>query len=127
MPKTPLNRDRAWAYVTLNISLPGWGSYKAGRIYAGIGEMAFALGGLCLLFAWMAKWMIRIFQAQLDEDLSPIPSPELWRSGVICIVISWIWTIATCISMMREAKIQEEKDRQNTPPKLSDLPKPPQL
>ena len=125
--KFPLTRDRAWACITHNISLPGWGSLKAGRRIAGIGELIFALTGLFLLFAWMVEWMIRIFQSELGEDLSPVPTAWLWRSGVICIVISWVWTIVTCVSLMREARANEEASRQNVPPHLSDLPKPPKL
>jgi hypothetical protein len=125
--KSPLTRDKAWACISLNITLPGWGSLKAGKIFTGIGEMVFALAGLFLLFAWMAKWIWRIVQSELDEDLSPIPATAIWESGVICVVISWVWTAITCFSLLREARIQEEKDRQNTPPRLSDLPQPPKL
>jgi hypothetical protein len=121
MPRTPLNRDRAWACVTLNISLPGWGSIKAGKLLTGIGEMVFSLGGFFLLLAWMAGWFVRITQSAMDEELSPVPSPWIWRSGVICIVISWIWTAVTCFNLMREARAYEK----NLPPRLSDLPKPP--
>jgi hypothetical protein len=123
MPKLPLNRDRAWACVSLNISLPGWGSLKAGKTLSGLGEIFFALGGLFLLLAWIVGWIIRITQSSLDVELWPVPSAWLWRSGVICIVISWIWTARTCISLMREAKAYEE----SLPPRLSDLPKPPKL
>lgn len=123
MPKLPLNRDRAWACISLNISLPGWGTLKAGKVLTGIGEIVFALAGLFLLFAWIAIWIGRIFQSELDENLWPVPSPWLWRSGVISIVISWIWTAITCFSLMREAKAYEA----SLPPRLSDLPKPPKL
>lgn len=125
MPK--ISRDRARACITLNITLPGWGSLKAGKVFTGIGEMAFAIAGLFLLFAWIAKWIIRIVQSEMDEDLSPVPGAGLWKWGVVCVVISWVWTAVTCFSLMREARIQEEKDRQNIPPRLSDLPKPPKI
>ena len=127
MPKIRLSRDRAWACVMLNVTLPGWGSFKAGKVFTGIGEMFFALGGLFLLFAWMLKWMTRIFQSELGEDLSPIPSAQIWEAGVFCIVISWIWTTVTCISLMREAHAYEKEMRRNPPPRLSDLPKPPKF
>lgn len=107
----------------LNISIPGWGTIKAGKKIAGICELFFALGGLFLLFAWMFGWMTRVFESAAGEDLSPIPSPWIWRSGVICIVISWIWTGFTCFHLMRDAREYEK----NLPPRLSDLPKPPVL
>jgi hypothetical protein len=123
MPNMPLSRDRAWACVMLNISLPGWGSIKAGKKLTGMCELAFALGGFFLLLAWIGGWMIRISEASVDEDLSPIPSPWIWRSGVICIVISWVWTGITCYHLMRDARAYEK----SLPPRLSDLPKPPVL
>lgn len=123
MPKVPLNRDRAWACVTLNISLPGWGSYKAGRTLTGLGEMALAIAGFLLLVAWMFRWMVRISESEMGGVLPSVPSPWLWRSGVICVVISWIWTAVTCVSLMREARDYEK----SAPPRLSDLPKPPKL
>jgi hypothetical protein len=123
MPKMPLNRDRALACVTLNISLPGWGSLKAGKTLTGIGELIFSIGGFLLLLSWMITWMGRILQSEMDERMWPVPSAWLWRTGVICIVISWIWTAITCFSLMREAKAYE----QSLPPRLSELPKPPKL
>jgi hypothetical protein len=127
MPNIRLNRDRAWACVMLNVTLPGWGSLKAGKKFTGLGEMFFALGGLFFLFVWMFKWIIRISEAQMGEDLSPIPSARLWQLGVVCIVISWIWTMTSCINLMRQARANEEAIRQNPPPRLSDLDKPPKL
>ena len=123
MQKTPLSRDRAWACVMLNVSVPGWGSIKAGKTFAGICELVITLAGLFLLLAWMYRWMVRIFESQAGEDLSPLPSPWLWRAGVICIVISWIWMAFTSFSLMREAREYEK----SLPPRLSDLPNPPVL
>lgn len=127
MPKIQMSRDRAWACVMLNVTLPGWGTFKAGKKWTGMGEMFFALAGLFLLGAWMVKWMFRIAQSELGEDMSPIPSAKVWESGVACIVVSWIWTTATCISLMRGARAYEEEVRENPPPLLSDLDKPPKL
>jgi hypothetical protein len=127
MPKLKLNRDRAWAYVLLNLSVPGWGSLKAGRVFTGIGEMVIVLTGLLFLGTWMFEWMNRIFQSELGNPLPPPPSARLWKWGIGLIGVSCVWTTATCISLIREAKIQEEKDLQNAPPVLAEPPKPPKL
>jgi hypothetical protein len=66
-------------------------------------------------------------QSELGNDVPPPPAGWLWKWGIICIVISCIWTIYTCISMMREARANEAETRKNPPPVLSDLPKPPKL
>jgi hypothetical protein len=123
MPRTPLNRDRAWACVLLNLSVPGWGSLKAGRPVAGIGEMMIVLSGLALLGAWLFGWMDRIFQSELDNPLPPVPGAWLWKWGIGLVGLSCVWTVVTCISLMREAKANEA----GLPPRLSDLPKPPKL
>jgi hypothetical protein len=127
MSKLRLSRDRAWAYVMRNVALPGYGSLKAGKTLTGLGELLLALAGFFMLVAWMFRWMIRISQAELGEDLSPPPAARLWETGVACIVVSWFWTMSTCISLMRQARAYEEELRKNPPPVLSDLPKPPKL
>jgi hypothetical protein len=123
----PLTRDDAWAYVLLNLSVPGWGSLKAGRRLAGLGEMIIVIVGLLLLGAWFLQWMNRVVQSEIDDALPPIPPAWFWKGGVGCCIVSWVWTIITCVSLMREARAQEAENRRNTPPKLDDLPKPPKL
>jgi hypothetical protein len=119
----PLNRDRAWACILLNLSVPGWGSLKAGRPVAGIGELIIVLSGLALLGAWLFGWMNRIFQSELDNPLPPVPAAWLWKWGIGLVGLSCVWTVITCISLMREARANED----SLPPRLSDLPKPPKL
>jgi hypothetical protein len=51
----------------------------------------------------------------------------MWQWGIVLYVVSVIWTIATGVSMVREARAHEAEVRRNTPPKLADLPKPPKL
>jgi hypothetical protein len=126
-PKRPLTRDHAWAYVLLNISVPGWGSLKAGRIFAGLGELAIVVTGLVMLAAWFFEWMNRIVQSEIGDSLPPVPPAWLWQGGVISCVISWVWTIITCVSLMREARAYEAEVRRNTPPVLAEIPKPPRL
>lgn len=124
----PLTRDRALACVTLNFSLSGLGSLKAGRVFAGIGQLITVFGGFFLLCAWMLKWIYRVFQAEIGEPLSPQPANWLWEWGVAGFVISYSWMLITCAYLMRQAKTNEEKNRQNVPPRLADLSgKPPKL
>jgi hypothetical protein len=127
-PQLPLTKDRAWAYVLLNISVPGWGSWKAGRKTTGFWEMFLFV--VCLFFfgLWFYDWMNRIFQSQLGEDaLPPVPPNWIWQGAVGIYAVSVVWTILTSVSMIREAGAHEAEVRRNTPPKLADLPKPPVL
>jgi len=126
-PKLPLTRDRAWAYVLLNISVPGWGSWKAGRKIAGFGELFILAGGLVLLAVWFFEYFNRIVQSEVGDTLPPVPANWLWQWGIGLYAVSVIWTIATGVSLIREARAHEAEVLRNTPPKLADLPKPPNL
>jgi hypothetical protein len=127
-PILPLTKDRAWAYVLLNISVPGWGSLKAGRKIAGWGEFLILAAGLALLAIWFFDYMNRIFQSEAGEDvLPPVPPNWLWQWGLGLYCVSVIWTIVTGVSMVREARAHEAEVLRNTPPRLADLPKPPDL
>ena len=111
----------------LNLSVPGWGSYKAGRKLAGVFEMLTVFAGLILIGIWIWQWIARIVASELDDPIPPVPSAWYLRAGAICVCISWVWTVITSVSFLREAKAQEEKESQNTPPRLDDLTKPPRL
>jgi len=127
-PERPLSRDRAWACVTLNFTLSGLGSLKAGRRFTGISQLVTVFGGFFLLLAWMLKWIYRIFQAQIGETLSPPPAAWLWQLGIAGFAISYVWMLLTCASLMRQARAQENETAKTVPPRLADMPgKPPKL
>jgi len=127
-PKRLLSRDRAWACVTLNFTLAGLGSLKAGRIFAGSAQLVTAFAGFFLLLAWMFQWIYRIYQSQIGETLSPPPAAWLWQLGVAGFVVSYAWTLLTCASLMRQSKLHENETGRTVPPKLSaSSGKPPKL
>jgi hypothetical protein len=129
MPKRPLTQDRAWAYVLLNISVPGWGSWKGGRKFQGFGEMFILVVSLFLFGIWFFEYMNRIVQSEIgfDNTLPPVPPNWLWQWGIVLYVVSLVWTIVTGVSLIREGRAYEAEVRRNTPPKLADPPKPPKL
>lgn len=119
----PLSRDRALSCVSLNFSLSGLGSLRAGRIFAGICQLGLAFGGFFLFCAWIIEWCYRIMQSELGETVSSAPADWLWQGGIVGIGVSYSWMLITCASLMRQAKAEEEKVHQNVPPKLADLRK----
>lgn len=126
--KRPLSRDRAWACVTLNFTLSGLGSLKAGRIFTGVAQLVTVFAGFFLLLAWMFKWIYRIYQSQIGETVSPPPAAWLWQLGIAGFAISYVWMLLTCASLMRQSKAQENEAGQSVPPKLSGASgKPPKL
>lgn len=120
-PKSPLNRDRAWSCVTLNFTLSGLGSLKAGRIFAGVAQLVMVFAGFFLCLAWMLQWIYRIFQAQIGDPLSSPPAAWMWQLGVAGFAISYLWMLLTCVSLMRQANKNERENREKIPPKLSEM------
>ena len=121
--KRPLSRDRAWSCITLNFSISGLGTLKAGRIFAGISQLLTVFAGFFLCLAWMFKWLARVIQAQIGETLPAQPAGWLWKWGAACFIVSYSWMLFSCVSLMRQAKADEDTHRQNLPPRLADLPK----
>ena len=112
----------------LNFSLSGLGSLKAGRTFAGVCQLGFVFAGFFLMCAWIIEWCYRIFLAQGGEPIPQYSINWLWQWGVAGFVVSYSWMLATCVSLMRAAKANEDKNRQNVPPRLADSPgKPPKL
>jgi len=120
--RRPLSRDRAWSCVSLNFSVSGLGTLRAGRIFAGLSQLALVLGGAFLICAWFVEKSYQIFESGMGEATSP-PAGWLWKWGTICVGISWSWMLITCASLMRQAKADEDKNPKNIPPRLADLPK----
>ena len=120
--KRPLTRDRAWSCVSLNFSVSGLGTLRAGRIFSGICQLGSLLIGAILLCAWTVEQCYQIFQTGMGETVSP-PAGWLWKWGVVCVAISWSWMLISCVSLMQQAKAEEETISKNVPPRLADLPK----
>lgn len=126
--KRPLSRDRAMACVTLNFTLSGLGSLKAGRVFTGVAQLVTVFAGFFLLLAWMFKWIYRIFQSQVGEIVSPPPAAWLWQLGLAGFAVSYVWMLLTCASLMRQSKTPEKEKGRLLPPKLSaSSGKPPKL
>ena len=122
LPHRPLSRDRALSCISLNFTISGLGSLRAGRLVAGVGQLGFVLAGFFMLLTWMLKFIYRMFAMELGETPSASPPDWLLKWGAICVGISWAWMLITCWSLMRQAKADEMNARKNVPPKLTDLP-----
>lgn len=121
--KPPLSSDRAWSCVSLNFSISGLGTLKAGRVFSGTGQMLLNFLGLFFVGWWMWEWIRRIFEAQMGNAVLLNPEGWLWKCGAVSIGISWTWMLITCADLMRRARREEDQQAQNIPPRLADLPK----
>ena len=128
-PDRPISRARAASCAMVNLAAtPGLGSLMARRIVAGTGQLLLSLVGFCLIVVWMFEVSRRIFLQQLDEPSPPPASGWMGKWGLICFVAGWLWSLATSLSLLRQAKAVEPAGPKPVPPRLADQPgQPPKL
>ena len=125
----PLSRARAWTCVLTNqCATPGLGSLMARRVFAGIGQLLLALAGFVLIVGWMFELFRRVFLQQLGDPVPPDSSGWMWKWGLLFFVASWLWSLVTSLSLLRQAKADGQVKLKPIPPRMTDLPgKPPKL
>ena len=96
---------------------PGLGSLMSKRWVAGIGQLILATVGCGMLVVWFFKVMLQYY-GQITGDVKPHAVGWIGEWGGIFFIASWLWALATSISLMREAKMEEPKSNENVPPKL---------
>lgn len=117
----PLSLGRAVSCALVNqLATPGLGSLTGRRFFAGSCQLLIALAGFVLLVGWMAESLIVPYYQQAVQDLDkpPPPGPVGWmgRWGLILFGISWLWSLVTSLSMIRQAKSAERNAQNSVPP-----------
>jgi 4a-hydroxytetrahydrobiopterin dehydratase len=118
----PKKNSRAAAKNALLLNLlatPGLGSLVARRWVAGIGQLFLALAGFTLLLVGFVKLMIPYYSLGFSfNDLQP--RPVNWKAvtsfGVVgagLFALSWFWSLATGLSLLREAAINKRQSAEN--------------
>lgn len=118
----PLSRSRVVSCVLINLcATPGLGSVMARRVWVGIGQLLLAVAGFCLIVGWMFELFHRVFLEQLGEPAPPNSFGWMGKWGLICFGASWLWSLITSISLLRQAKADEQAGQKPVPPRLADL------
>ena len=119
----PISRARAWACLLTNLfATPGLGSLMARRVLAGIGQLLLALAGFVLILGWIFELCRRVYLQQLGEPVPPESSGWVGKWGLICFGASWLWSLATSLSLLRQAKADGQVEPRPVPPRMADLP-----
>ena len=111
----PLTRSAAWLCVMTNqLATPGLGSIVAGRVAAGLIQLAIAVAGFVLLMAWFFHLFKSVSWA---DDLAEAMHPYAWMGelGLLLFVVSWILALASSIAILKEAK---RKNISDVPPQI---------
>jgi len=108
------------AFLVNQFATPGLGSLMAHRWIAGLGQLALAVAGFALIVVWFVKMMFEYY-GQMSGDVPVKPAGWMGELGAVLFAISWFWSLATSISLLRHAK--DDALPTAVPPKLSELPK----
>lgn len=113
----PIDRARATNCAVINLAAtPGLGSWLAGRVLEGVGQLILAVTGFCLIIGWFAQLVmlaVKRFGGAAPEGQT---SFGLLKVGGVIFVASWLWSLVTSLSVWREAKRNAAANARRQPP-----------
>ena len=87
---------------------------------AGIGQLLLAFLGAGLVIYWVFKTFAEEFN--LPDTETPISYAKWGLSGGLFFIASWLWSLLTSLSLMRQAKEQPPKNSPGSPPPVINPP-----
>ena len=103
-PKKTSHAKARNAALLNQFATPGLGSLIAGRWLAGTGQLLVFLVGFVLYCVWTIKYLAAYYSLMYSD--APLQTNGLkWMlwTGVGLCAAGWFWSLATSISLMREA------------------------
>ena len=104
----PVNRTTARNSFLINqLATPGLGSLLAGRYLTGAGQLLLAVAGFILVVAWFILMAMQMYQ-QVDGGQARQGSVAwVGELGALVFAAAWLWSLATSLSLLREARTTE--------------------
>jgi hypothetical protein len=102
----PIDDSRAWTCLTTNlVGLPGLGSLLGRRLVAATGQLVLSLSGAGISL-W---WIVSVLAYWLRNGELPPPGPDLLYAagGLALFGLGWLWSLATSLLLLREARRNE--------------------
>lgn len=115
----PLDHKRATHCLIVNqFATPGLGSLLGRRFIAGTGQLLLAVVGFCLVMLYFVYLYRSMYQEMVGNG--PVSAhSEYGKLGGSIFLASWIWSWITSLSLVREAKRNQEANASmDVPPKL---------
>lgn len=129
--RKPLDRQAARDYLTTNLALPGFGSLAAKRI-SGYFQAPLCVLGLVLTTTFGVRFFVWYFtNHRLTDEMQDDPVAvlnEIWIHvrwallGMALFALSWLWALATGLSLLHQAKADEQANRGDVPPRITNAP-----
>jgi hypothetical protein len=108
-PPGPLSRAAARNAALLNqCATPGLGSLMAGRLLPGLGQLLLAVAGFVMVIAWFVLHALQLYN-ELVNDAQPKSVAWLGEAGALTFTAAWLWSLVTSLSVLREARANEDK------------------
>jgi len=80
----------------------------AGRRVAGIGQLLVAVAGFVMVIGWFVLLAMQIYN-ELINDAEPKSVAWLGEAGAVTFAAAWLWSLVTSLSVLREARANEDK------------------
>ena len=121
-PPRLLTQSRAlYCFVVNQLATPGLGSVMGKRMTSGALQLVLSVTGFFLILTWMFEYFYRVASQQTDGASAPRVNNALGKWGLILFGASWLWSLATSISLLREAAAQETA-KAAVPPRITNPP-----
>ena len=129
--RKPLDRQTARDYLTTNLAMPGFGSLAARRI-SGYFQTPLCVLGFVLTTTFGVRFFVWYFANRtLTDEMRDDPAAvlnEIWSHmrwallGMALFVFSWLWALATSLSLLRQAKAEGQANQGDVPPRITNPP-----
>jgi hypothetical protein len=101
--------------VLVNLAAtPGLGSLMAGRWIAGLGQLVVAIAGFGMVVVWFFAVMIQYY-GQVTGNATVRPVGWIGISGAILFIAAWLWSLVTCVSLLRTARADGPVEAKSAP------------
>ena len=120
----PLSPAKARNCFLMNqFATPGLGSLMGGRVIPGIGQLLLSLAGFAFIMFWFFRTM-KEYYSLMGEDAPSVSSSygRFFLAGAMLFGASWLWSLLTSVSLMRQAKTPEPPPPGTIPPRITNIP-----
>ena len=122
-PAKTLSVGRAVSCALVNqLATPGLGSLIGRRFFAGACQLLLALAGFVLLVGRMVEYYYRLVLQEMDKPVSPGSYSWMAIWGVTLFGASWLWSLVTSLSLIRQAKADQQANPERVPPRIAGPP-----
>lgn len=104
-------------FLVNQFATPGLGSILGGRWMAGVGQILLAVLGFLMVLGWMVLTLNESYKL-VDFESTPRSFARLGIAGGVAFAASWLWALATSLSLLRAARNAEPpaQDHLQPPP-----------